>query len=92
MSGQAVHVFITGRVQGVFFRQSMKAKAIQNSVNGWVRNLKDGRVEAVMEGTSKDIATMVEWCHGGPANSIVEDVEIKNENYTGSFDTFTVRY
>lgn len=92
MSRQGVHVFITGRVQGVFFRQSMKAKAIQNSVTGWVRNLKDGRVEAVMEGTDRNIAVMIEWCHGGPANSIVEDVVIKKEEYTGSFDTFVVRY
>lgn len=92
MSNQRVRVFITGRVQGVFFRQAMKAKAIQSSVSGWVRNLQDGRVEAVMEGPDENIDYMVEWCHGGPANAIVEDVEIRKEPYSASFETFEVLY
>ena len=92
MSNQRVRVFVTGRVQGVFFRQAMKAKAIQNSVSGWVRNLQDGRVEAVMEGSDENIDYMVEWCHGGPANAIVGDVEIRKEPYSASFETFEVLY
>lgn len=92
MSSQRVRVFITGRVQGVFFRQAMKAKAMQNSVSGWVRNLQDGRVEAVMEGSDVSVDYMVEWCHGGPANAIVEDVEIRKEPHSASFETFEVLY
>lgn len=92
MAVERVHVFVSGRVQGVFFRQAMKAKAIQNSVTGWVRNLKDGRVEAIMEGKDDNIINMVEWCHGGPANAIVNEVEIHKETYKGRFDVFEVLY
>ena len=92
MSKQRIHVFVTGRVQGVFFRQTMKAKAKQNNVFGWVRNLPDGRVEAVLEGDVEKVSRMVEWCHGGPANAIVEDVEIRNEEPTGEFSKFDVLY
>lgn len=92
MTKQRIHVFITGRVQGVFFRQALKAKAKQNNVAGWVRNLKDGRVEAVFEGDTESVSSLVEWCHGGPANAIVEDVEIRNEKYNNEFSKFDVLY
>lgn len=92
MTKQRIHVFITGRVQGVFFRQALKAKAKQNNVTGWVRNLKDGRVEAVFEGDTESVSSLVEWCHGGPANAIVEDVEIRNEKYNNEFSKFDVLY
>lgn len=92
MTKQRIHVFITGRVQGVFFRQALKAKAKQNNVAGWVRNLKDGRVEAVFEGDTEGVSSLVEWCHGGPANAIVEDVEIRNEKHNNEFSKFDVLY
>lgn len=92
MANQRVHLFVTGRVQGVFFRQAMKAKAIQTGVTGWVRNLKDGRVEAVMEGTHERVSLMVEWSHAGPANAIVEDIRILSEPHAGEFDSFEVLY
>ena len=92
MVKQRIHIFITGRVQGVFFRQTMKAKAIQKNVYGWVRNLNDGRVEAILEGDDENVSVMVEWCHGGPANSIVEDVEIVNESFLNEFEKFEVLY
>jgi acylphosphatase len=66
MANQRVRVFVKGKVQGVFFRQALKVKAIQNGVFGWVRNLDDGRVEAVLEGNEENVNTLVEWCHGGP--------------------------
>ena len=92
MTKQRIHVFVSGRVQGVFFRQALKAKAKQNNVTGWVRNLKDGRVEAVFEGDTENVSTMVEWSHAGPANAIVEDLEIRNEKYSGEFSKFEVLY
>lgn len=92
MAKQRIRVFINGRVQGVFFRQALKAKAKQNKVNGWVRNLRDGRVEAVFEGDDEKVATLIEWCHAGPANAIVEDVEIRNEDYENEFSKFDVLY
>ena len=52
MSSKRVRLIVTGRVQGVFFRQSLKAKSIQNDIFGWVKNLQDGRVEAILEGLS----------------------------------------
>jgi acylphosphatase len=92
MANQRVRVFVKGKVQGVFFRQALKVKAIQNGVFGWVRNLDDGRVEAVLEGNEENVNTLVEWCHGGPANARVEDVDIRNEKYSNEFSKFDVLY
>lgn len=87
-----VHLFVSGKVQGVFFRQAMKVVATKNRVSGWVKNLKDGRVEAVMEGEDLNVSRVVEWCHAGPANARVEDVEIRNEKHKGEFTKFEVLY
>ncbi|MBA4436940.1 MAG: acylphosphatase [Nitrosopumilaceae archaeon] len=92
MVNQRVRVFVKGKVQGVFFRQALKVKAKQNDVFGWVKNLDDGRVEAVLEGNEENVGTLVEWCHGGPANARVEDVDIKNEKFTNEFSKFDVLY
>jgi acylphosphatase len=92
MTNQRVRVFVKGKVQGVFFRQALKVKAIQNSVCGWVKNLDDGRVEAILEGDEEKVNRLVEWCHGGPANARVEDVDIRNEKYTNEFENFDVLY
>ena len=92
MSNQRIRIFVTGKVQGVFFRQTLKVMAKKNNVFGWVKNLKDGRVEAVLEGKSERVNRIIEWAHGGPANARVEDVEIRNENYTGEFSKFDVLY
>ena len=92
MGKQRVRLFIKGKVQGVFFRQALKVTAKKNSVTGWVRNLKDGRVEALLEGEDLAVSTLVEWCHAGSANARVEDIEIKNEKYTGEFSKFDVLY
>lgn len=92
MANLRVRLFIKGKVQGVFFRQALKVRAKKNNVNGWVRNLKDGRVEALLEGEDADVSTLIEWCHAGSANARVEDIEIKNEKYKGEFSKFEVLY
>jgi acylphosphatase len=92
MAKQRVHLFVKGKVQGVFFRQALKVMAKKNNVNGWVRNLSDGRVEAVLEGEDVDVSTLVEWAHAGSANARVEDIEIKNEKYKEEFTKFDVLY
>ncbi len=92
MVKQRVHLFIKGKVQGVFFRQAMKVAAKKNRVSGWVKNLKDGRVEAIIEGEDVGVSNMVEWCHAGPANARVEDIEIRNEKYKEEFAKFEVLY
>ena len=92
MSKQRIRIFVTGKVQGVFFRQALKVMAKKNDVFGWVKNLKDGRVEAVLEGDEDKVNRLVEWSHGGPANARVEDVEIQNEKFIGEFSKFDVLY
>ncbi|MBS3923027.1 MAG: acylphosphatase [Nitrosarchaeum sp.] len=92
MSKQRIRIFVTGKVQGVFFRQALKVMAKKNNVFGWVKNLKDGRVEAVLEGDEEKVTRLIEWSHGGPANARVEDVEIQNEKFTGEFSKFDVLY
>ena len=92
MTKQRVHLFVKGKVQGVFFRQALKVMAKKNNVFGWVKNLKDGRVETILEGEDIDVSHVIEWCHAGPANARVEDIEIRNEKFLGEFSKFDVLY
>ena len=92
MIQKRIHIFVTGRVQGVFFRQSTRVMGIKNNVNGWVRNLDDGRVEIVAEGETKNINNLADWCKTGPANSRVDEFELSEEGFTGEFENFEVRY
>jgi len=84
------HVFIRGKVQGVYFRQNTKQGATKHRVTGWVCNLLDGRVEAVFEGDKIDVNEVIEWCHIGPLNSRVDDVDVRFEKYSGEFESFTI--
>ena len=92
MVQKRIHIFVTVRVQVVFFRQSTRVMAIKNNVNGWVRNLDDGRVEIVAEGETQNIDNIKNWCKTGPANSRVDEFELLDENSTGEFENFEVRY
>jgi len=92
MVQKQIHIFVTGRVQGVFFRQSTKVMAIKNNAKGWVRNLDDGRVEIVAQGETQDIDNLAHWCKTGPANSRVDEFELSEENISDKFETFEVRY
>jgi len=89
-----VHLLVSGKVQGVFFRQALKVVAKKNNVLGWVRNLKDGRVEAILEGDTKSVNSVIEWTRIGPANSRVDDIEVNIEDvYSGNkFSIFEVLY
>jgi len=87
-----IHVFITGEVQGVFFRDATKQHAIACNVTGWVRNLRDGRVEAVFEGRKEDVDSIVAFVHEGPEYASVTDVEVLEEEYTGERDDFQTFY
>ena len=73
------HVFVSGRVQGVFFRQETLRRAQSRGVGGWVRNLPDGRVEAVFEGPHDAVESMVEWSRRGPRWAVVESVDVRRE-------------
>jgi acylphosphatase len=84
------HVFIRGKVQGVYFRQNTKQVATRRGVTGWVHNLPDGRVEAIFEGDDGDVNEVIEWCHVGPPKAEVENVDVRFEKYTGEFANFTI--
>ena len=86
----AARVVVSGRVQGVGFRESARRAALQRGVVGWVRNLADGRVEAWLEGQPSAVRAMISWCEDGPAFARVDDVEVSWEEPTGQFWTFGV--
>ena len=85
-----VHVYISGRVQGVFFRAYTRETALSLNLTGWVRNLSDSRVEAVFEGKAESVAAMLEWCGKGPPYAVVHDVDTREEPPTGEFHDFRV--
>lgn len=85
------YVLVSGKVQGVFFRSSTKKRAEELGLTGWVRNLEDGRVEAVFEGDQEKVEKMIEWCRKGPNYAMVEDIQVIPEKYTGEFNGFAVR-
>jgi len=87
-----VHVIISGRVQGVWFRASTKQKAEQLELTGWVRNTQDGCVEAIFEGEEDHIKDMLDWCNQGPPLAKIEKVIVKNQNPTNGFDGFSIKY
>ena len=84
------HVFVSGTVQGVFFRATTRDEARDAGVDGWVRNLDDGRVEAVFEGTAEGVERMIEFCHEGSPAADVTDVEVSKEKPEG-VDGFRIR-
>lgn len=86
------HLFLSGKIQGVFFRDSMKKKAEKLGVSGWVKNLKDGRVEAVFEGKKDKVESMVKWSNKGPILAKVEDLEADWEEPKGNFKEFDIKY
>jgi acylphosphatase len=92
MANVRAHVFINGLVQGVFFRQKIKQLAESRGVTGWVRNLDDGRVEAVFEGEEADVAVLVDFCRKGPRGAVVAGVDVTSEEFTGEFQDFKVTY
>lgn len=82
---------ISGRVQGVVFRQSTRARARQLELAGWVRNQPDGRVEAVFDGPPERVAEMLAWCHRGPPGASVSSVEVRDEPPDEPLAGFSVR-
>jgi len=85
------HCFFSGKVQGVFFRANTRDKAREKSVKGWVKNLKDGRVEAVFEGPEEKVADVIEFCRKNQPHARVDDVEIEEEEPTGEFESFRIK-
>ncbi len=84
-----VHLYISGRVQGVLFRDTMKRKANKLGLKGWVKNLTDNRVEAIIEG--ENIQALLEWAKKGPLLSKVDNIDLEWENYQGEFNEFKIK-
>lgn len=77
------HVYVSGKVQGVYFRATTRDTAQEHGVNGWVQNLDDGRVEAVFEGNEDAVDAMIDFCHDGPERARVDNVDVTVEDPEG---------
>jgi acylphosphatase len=84
------HAWVSGRVQGVFYRGSTREEAVRLGLVGWVKNLADGRVELVAEGARAAVDALVAWTRHGPEGARVDDVRIVDEAPTGEFTAFDV--
>lgn len=92
MEKARAHIFISGRVQGVFYRAFAREIAYNLDLNGWVRNLYDGRVEAVFEGEKNVIEQAIKECYTGPPGARVADIEVHWETFVGDQKGFLIRY
>ena len=87
-----VHIFVSGKVQGVFFRENTRKKAAEFRLSGFVRNLQNGKVEAIFEGKKEKIEKIIQWIKKGPETVQIKNIEINWQNYQGEFKSFEIRY
>ena len=87
-----VHLLISGRVQGVYFRKNARWEALRLGLKGWVKNLPDRRVEAVAEGEEQKVEEFIEWCRRGPSIANVSELKIEHQPATGEYESFTIKY
>ena len=85
-------IHVEGRVQGVFYRAHTKEQGRKLGLKGYVKNLRNGRVEVVVEGERQKIETLIEWLKIGPSLARVSDVTIEWMPYTGEFKKFSIKY
>lgn len=90
MTQKRVHLYVSGKVQGVYFRQGMKETAEKNNVKGWVRNLPDERVEAVLEGEESNVNAVIDWSNFGPPGAIVKNLKVITENNVEELADFEI--
>ena len=89
---ERIHVWVSGKVQGVWYRATTVEEARKLGLTGWVRNLLDGRVEIVAEGPRGSLERLIAWCHEGPPLAVVDEVKVVWEPYTGEFANFSIAY
>ena len=87
-----LHIFVSGRVQGVFFRAYTEKEAKKLGLTGWVRNLDDGRVEILAEGEDSVLQKLLDWCDRGSPDSRVDKVEYDWLDFYGKFDDFNITH
>ena len=85
------HVIVSGRVQGVFFRDTTRRKARERGVHGWVRNAHDGTVEAVFEGEPAAVEAMLDFCRRGPERARVDRLEVQTDQPLEGLEGFEIR-
>lgn len=90
MDKARVHIFVSGIVQGVFYRKNTKQKAQLLGITGWVKNLSNGQVEVLAEGYKGKLEDLIKWLKKGPYLSRVDKLEINWKKYTGEFDGFRI--
>ncbi len=89
MEKARIHIVVSGRVQGVFFRAGAQQRAQEFGLGGWVRNLADGRVELVCEGEKEAVEQFAEWCKQGPPGAKVDRCEVNYEKPSGELENFS---
>ena len=85
------HIKVEGRVQGVGFRANTNRMANQLGLKGWVRNLRDGKVEIITEGDPELIERLIQWCHRGPTSAYVSKVSVEKTDAKGEFRGFSIK-
>lgn len=85
------HVYVSGKVQGVYYRATTRDTAREHGIDGWVLNLPDGRVEAVFEGPPDAVETMIDWCHDGSPAAKVDEVDVEYEQ-PAAIEGFDVKW
>ena len=89
---ERIHMIVSGRVQGVYFRAHTREKALTLGLTGWVRNLPDGKVEVVAEGDKSGLEELAAWCRQGPPAACVVSVDLSREEPEGGLEPFSIRY
>ncbi|MCK5628494.1 acylphosphatase [Candidatus Bathyarchaeota archaeon] len=85
------HLYVSGLVQGVFFRWQTKKAADKHNVKGWVRNLRVGKVEAVLEGEAEAVKKVIDFCSEGPSHAKVKQMQVEWQNYKNEFHNFSIK-
>ena len=87
-----LHIIVSGRVQGVFFRSNTQKQARKLNLTGWVKNNPDGTVEIIAEGSQEALKKFEAWCRKGPMLARVDEIKVKKEPSTGEFTSFSLHY
>ena len=86
------YIFVSGLVQGVFFRENTRKKAQKLGITGWIQNLADGRIEAIFEGEKERVKEIIKWVKKGPIFAKVSGTDVEWQKYKGEFKNFEIRY
>jgi len=92
MAKTRARLLIKGVVQGVNFRYYTRREALRLNVTGWVSNLPDGSVAAILEGVEEDVEVLIQWCRQGPSSAQVAELIVQPEEYRAEFQSFSIRF